>query len=313
MRSVVIFCTFIVYVFVVGALISPWIYELVQLGKGSDIKFFEYLAGQKFGKISNRCFMLAAAIGLYPMLKAFKAFNKKDLGYDLPRKEFLKEVGKGLPFGIISLSILGCLIVYFGHRVMTPGMGPGDFIVAFLKMIPGAIALAIIEETFFRGIVLNSMSRTLKVWPAILISSFLFASVHLLRNKSDIVIAGDQWYHGFQYLGLTLNNFVDPGMAGSWLTLFACGIFLSFVSLHYGNIARCMGVHMGWVLIIKGYEKVTDGVSKGWMIGNYDKVTGYLAFIIISSICLVYWFIFLRKDKNKKPDENEEEQDPAIA
>ena len=309
MRTIVIFLSFMAYTFVVGALISPWVYQLIQsISNGAESGLLKYLNGQDFGKISNRCFMLVAATGIYPMLKAFDAFNKKDLGYDLPRKEFLKEAGKGIPFGIISLSLLAVLIVYFNLRILTPGAGAGDFIGAFLKMIPGAIALGLIEETFFRGIMLNSMSRTLKVAPTVIISSVLFASVHLLRNKSDIEINSADWSTGFYYLSLTLQNYTNPDMLGSWLTLFACGIFLSLVSLHYGNIARCIGIHMGWVLVIKGFEKITDTVNKNkghWMIGDYDKVTGHLSFIIITVMCIAYWFIFLRgKEGNKKVEES---------
>lgn len=305
MRTIIIFLSFMAYTFIVGALISPWAYSFIQsISSGAESGLFKYLNGQDFGKISNRCFMIVAATGIYPMLKAFNAFNKKDLGYDIPRKDFLREAGKGLPFGIFSLSVLAVLILYFGLRIPEPGAGPGKFIGAFAKMIPGAIALAFIEETFFRGIILNSMSRTLKVRTTIIISSILFASVHLLRNKSNIAITTVDWSTGFYYLSLTLQNYANPDMLGSWLTLFACGVFLSFVSLYYGNIARCIGIHMGWVLVIRGFEKVTDTVKGGphaWMIGDYDKVTGYLSFMIISSICIIYWFIFLRVKDESKP------------
>lgn len=189
MRTVIIFLSFMAYTFIVGALISPWVYSFIQsISSGAESGILKYLNGQDFGKISNRCFMIIAATGIYPMLKAFDAFNKKDLGYDIPKNTFFKEAGKGLPFGIFSLSVLAGLILYFGPRVPDPSAGPAQFIGAFLKMVPGAIALGLIEETFFRGIILNSMSRTLKVKTTIIISSVLFASVHLLRNKSDIVI-----------------------------------------------------------------------------------------------------------------------------
>ena len=302
MRTVIIFLAFMAYTFIVGALISPHVYNLIQsITAGSESKFFEYLNGQDFSKIANRCFMLVAATGIYPMLKAFDCFNKKELGYDLKRKDFIKEIGKGLPFGILTLVLLSGLIMYFGYRELDPEADAGDLVKTFFKAALGALALSFIEETFFRGIVLNSMSRTLKVAPAIFISSFLFASVHLLRNKTDIELNNIQWDTGFYYLSLTLHNFVDPRMLGSWLTLYACGTFLSFMSLHYGNIARCIGVHMGWVMIIKLFEGMTNTVNakKGeWMIGNYDKVTGYLSFIIISIFCLAYWFI-LSKKKNE--------------
>ena len=304
MRTIVIFLSFMAYTFIVGALISPWVYSLVQyISSLGDNWLCNYLNGQEFGKVSNRCFMIIAATGIYPTLKAFKAFNKKDLGYDLPRKEFLTELGKGLPFGILSLCTLALLIIFFDLREIDPKADAGTFISTFLKAALGALALGFIEETFFRGIILNSMSRTLKVKTTIIISSVLFASVHLLRNKSDIEITQVDWSTGFYYLSLTLQNYTNPDMLGSWLTLFTCGVFLSFVSLHYGNIARCIGIHMGWVLVIKGFEGITDTIKGGpnaWMMGDYDKVTGYLSFIIISTICIIYWFFFLRGKKGNK-------------
>lgn len=305
MRAVLIFLSFIAYTFIVGALLSPWAYNLIQwMTEGSDMKLFQYLHEQDFSKISNRCFMLIAATGIYPMLKAFDCFNKKELGYDLEKKEFIKEIGKGLPFGLLSLLLLSYLIIHYNLRSFDPKAGVGDFISAFLGAAAGALALSFIEETFFRGVVLNSMARTLKVAPAIFISSFLFASVHLLRNKTDIEITNIEWSTGFYYLSLTLHNFVDPRMLGSWLTLYACGTFLSFMSLHYGNIARCIGVHMGWVLMIKAFEKVTDTVTKDhWMIGSYDKVTGYLSFIIIGILCLGYWLFLSFKKKETAIEE----------
>ncbi|MCM8533495.1 MAG: CPBP family intramembrane metalloprotease, partial [Lentisphaeraceae bacterium] len=176
-------------------------------------------------------------------------------------------------------------------------------LIVFFKVLPGAIILAFIEEIFFRGVLLNSMSRSLSAVKAILITSIIFATIHFLRNKTDGVIVDPNWFSGFAYLKTTLVNYSDPKFIGSWLTLFACSIFLSFLSLHHGNIARCVGVHTGWVLILGVVKKITDdnkNSSLNWMIGSYDKVTGYLAFIIISSICLLFWFIKYRTQKTKE-------------
>ena len=139
-----------------------------------------------------------------------------------------------------------------------------------------------------------------------LISSFIFATIHFLRNKTDGDFSNPQWYTGFSYLFTTLQNYTNPEFLGSYLTLFTCGAFLSLVSLHYGNIARCIGIHCGWVIVISGLKKVTDDTPDEdtpywWMIGNYDKVTGYLAFAIIALFCFSYWFLLM----SNKTTENE--------
>lgn len=312
MRAVFILFSFIVSVFLLGSLISPWVYDLMQLGKGSTFEIFgdkpfAYLADQTFGKISNRCFMLVAILGIYPMLKSLNSFTKKELGYALPRKEFMKDAGKGLSFGLLSMLVLAVLLVVLNVRFLEDDASTQKAIGTLLKMLPGALIIALIEETFFRGIILNSMSRTLKPFMVIILSSFIFASIHFLRNKTNGAFADPQWYTGFTYLGTSLANFTNPEFIGSWLTLFVCGIFLSIVSLHYGNISRCLGIHCGWILILSSVKKITDDTpdketSLYWMIGNYDKVTGYLAFFIISLICSLYWFFLIRNKKVEKKD-----------
>jgi membrane protease YdiL (CAAX protease family) len=310
MRTVFIFFSFIAYVFIAGAFLSPWVYDLIQLGKDSTFEIFgskpfAYLAEQAFGKISNRCFMIVGAIGIYPMLKSLNCFNQKDLGYDLPRKEFIKESGKGLSFGFLSMFVLAALLIILNVRFIEDDATANKAISAIFKMLPGALIIALIEETFFRGIILNSMSRTLKPFLVIVLSSFIFATIHFLRNKTDGNFTDPQWYTGFSYLLTTLENFANYEFIGSWLTLFACGVFLSIVSLHYGNISRCIGIHCGWVLILSGIKKITDDTadektSLWWLIGNYDKVTGYLAFAIISIICFIYWLIFMKDKKTEQ-------------
>ncbi|MCM8534681.1 MAG: CPBP family intramembrane metalloprotease [Lentisphaeraceae bacterium] len=299
MRTLIIFGSYLAYIFILGSFLAYPLYELVQ----SIFPEGSYIAEKPFGKVANRGYMLVALLGFYPVWKGLKCNSKTDLGFDISKKGFYQEFRSGLIFGFFSLILLGILIVSLGIRPFENDATISMVIKAFFTVLPGAIILAFIEEIFFRGVLLNSMSRSLNAVKAILLTSFIFATIHFLRNKTDGVIVDPNWFSGFTYLKTTFVNYSDPKFIGSWLTLFSCSVFLSFLSLHHGNIARCVGVHAGWVLILGVVKKITDDDKNSpldWMIGSYDKVTGYLAFIIISSICFFFWLIKYRTQKTKE-------------
>ena len=101
MRTLLIFILFLSFTIISGALLAYPVYTLIQaiFTEGS------YMANSPFGKVANRCFMITAAIGLYPTWKAFHC-NREDLGLNIKRQEFFKEVGRGALFGFASLLVL---------------------------------------------------------------------------------------------------------------------------------------------------------------------------------------------------------------
>jgi len=79
----------------------------------------------------------------------------------------------------------------------------------------------------------------------------------------------------------------------SFLALLVAGVFLSMVRERTGNICWVIGIHAGWVLVIKLTKLLTDtATSEGlspW-IGHYDRVTGWLAAIWLALVAGLYWY-----------------------
>jgi uncharacterized protein len=301
MKTIFTFGSFIIFVFILGSLLAYPVYELVQavFSEGS------YIAEKPFGKVANRCYILAALIGIHPLWKALKCNNKTDLGFAIPKKEFFPELRIGLLFGFLSLAVLAILIISLDLRVFEDDIEAFDVVKSTIRLILSAFVIGIIEEVFFRGILLRSMSRSLSPAKAIILISLIFATIHFLRNKTNGVVTEINWLSGFVYLNSTFANYSDPTIIGSWFTLFSCSVFLSFLSLHHGNIARCIGVHAGWVIIIGLIKKFTDDNESSphyWLLGSYDHITGYLAFFIITLISFSFWFIKYRPSQ-KAPTE----------
>ena len=96
-------------------------------------------------------------------------------------------------------------------------------------------------------------------------------------------------FAGGQISGLDATVSLD-----SFLALAAVGVFLSLIRLKTGSLAQCIGVHAGWVLVIKVFRKMTDlDPMSPWafLVGNYDGTIGYLALGYVLMLGLAYYWI----------------------
>jgi len=83
--------------------------------------------------------------------------------------------------------------------------------------------------------------------------------------------------------------------ADSFVTLIVVGVFLSMVRERTGNILWAIGIHAGWITIIKLYKYLTDttlvdGMASPWIGTGYDDITGWMATLWLAAIAAVYWY-----------------------
>jgi hypothetical protein len=114
---------------------------------------------------------------------------------------------------------------------------------------------------------------------AIVASSALFASLHFLaRSKMDP--AAVQWDSGLNLLQQSLRHFAHPmGMVDSFLALTAVGVLLSLARLWTGSIALSVGLHAGWVWVMKmsvGSTHLNPDAPLAVLISPIDGFTGWL-------------------------------------
>jgi membrane protease YdiL (CAAX protease family) len=123
----------------------------------------------------------------------------------------------------------------------------------------------------------NAASWQLAV--AIVASSALFASLHFLaRSKLDP--AAVQWDSGLNLLQQSFRHFAHPmGMVDSFLALTAVGVLLSLARLWTGSIALSVGLHAGWVWVMKmsvGSTHLNPDAPLAVLISPIDGFTGWL-------------------------------------
>jgi len=175
----------------------------------------------------------------------------------------------------------------------------------FISGLIAGVLVGIIEETFFRGAMFQAIRRQSSALSTMTLTSLLYAAVHFIKPHSfDGQV---DWFSGLHILSGAFWKFGEWATLDSFVALFAVGMFLSLVREHTGNIAYCIGLHAGWVLIIKCTKKFTyNNHASEWafLTGNYDGVTGYLAAAWILFLTLLYWVFFVaphRKPQTGSP------------
>lgn len=286
MAIYLLFLAYILALLGLAAIVVPGIYPSV----------FEPI-GLKPESSLYRFAMLAAALGM-PFFLRFLALNSwRAAGYTLPRSQAWSALGRGLLVGIAIM--VGLTGVQWGldiHHFDPPGDKWSAYYVLryLISGLISGLAVGFIEETFFRGLMHTGMRRRLAFWPTALLTSLLYAAVHFMKpgklGEADFDIT-----RAFSMIGEGLARLGESAdVLDSFITLVVVGIFLSMVRERSGNILWAIGIHAGWVMVIKVMKFLTDptkvdGQYSVW-IGDYDRITGWMATIWLGIIALVFWY-----------------------
>ena len=139
--------------------------------------------------------------------------------------------------------------------------------------------VAIVEETFFRGLMFRAVSREAGFTTAAWATALVYAAIHFFARAK---IPADEvgWDSGLRLLGGALAHFSNPlPIADSFVTLLLVGLLLAFVRHRTGAIAAGIGLHMGWVAVIKtttGITRINEDTALSFLIGGFDGYTGWL-------------------------------------
>lgn len=88
------------------------------------------------------------------------------------------------------------------------------------------------------------------------------------------------WDSGFRLLGGALANLSHPlTIIDSFVTLTLVGLLLALARRRSGAIAACIGLHMGWVWVIKATLAVSHEAEPSafsHFVSRFDGYTGWL-------------------------------------
>jgi membrane protease YdiL (CAAX protease family) len=244
-------------------------------------------------RVMHRIAMLLALVGLVVLTRRLGLTDRESLGYGLPRREFLRQLGIGFVCGIGLMLPLTALLLGLDIREVKPG-----FDGAWLGLI--GVTVAFIEETFFRGVLFTAVSRTSGAAAAVIAPSLLYASLHFLGGKLRVPPEEVSWVHGFEVLSKLFERYVDPlTFADSFVALAMLGVLFALIRLRTGAIAACIGLHaagVGFIAVLREATRVNPDTEFAALVGSYDGVIGWAALIWFSVIAVVFAVLSRRRD-----------------
>jgi uncharacterized protein len=237
-------------------------------------------AGWAFHRVASRIAMLVLVLGLLWLCRHLQLTTKRDFGYGLPRRRFLAQ---SLLWGIVGMATAAAgaaFLLLTQLRVMDPNFVASAAALAriFLVGVGSGISVALLEETVFRGVMHTAIERESGAWTAALLTAPLFAVLHFFA-KVRIPAADIGWGSGFDLLALSFAPLGHPALVlDSFLSWLMLGLILSLTRVLTGNIAVAIGLHAGWVVVLRMLqESTTSGNSptySAW-VGRFDGLLGY--------------------------------------
>jgi len=138
----------------------------------------------------------------------------------------------------------------------------------------------------------TAIERESGPWTAALVTAALFSVLHFFA-KASIPPEQLAWRSGFDLLALSFAPLADPALvADSLLAYFAIGLVLSLTRIQSGNIAAAIGLHAGWVFVLRIMQQSTVRSASSdyaFWLGRVDALVGLWMLPWAAAIALGLW------------------------
>ncbi len=262
---------YFIAVFLVGALLAPPLFHLVEslrpAAEAHGWLRFELKNGEPnargwcafldadFTKVSSRAILLAAVALLWPLFRALRIGSVGELGLQKnPRRWQHFALGFGVSVAVMAL--LGFILLRLGVYKMREPAPWRDLLPVLLT----GLVVGPMEEWMFRGAILGSFRRSMSDWWALACVSAIFSILHFV-SPPGVTIQADvvNWASGFELLPMRFANFRDPlRVLGGFTTLFCFGWVCGWAAIRTRGLALGIGFHAGMVLGKFGFNKITS-------------------------------------------------------
>jgi uncharacterized protein len=232
-----------------GALLAPPLFWAAQWLVGHG--WLTFLSRFDFETFFHRALLIAALILLWPIARSLSVRSLADLKLER-NPHWRRDVLAGFICSAVPLLCCGAILlatpIYSTRNVIDwPAVG---------KAIAAAAVVPLIEETFFRGLILGILLKTGRRFLAMFVTSALYSIVHFLKapeHTSTIVI----WTSGFNSIAHAFVQFADPVLvAAGFTTLFLIGWILADARLQTRSLWLPIGLHAGWILTAGTFNKI---------------------------------------------------------
>jgi uncharacterized protein len=253
-----------------------------------------HLGNFAFHRVASRIAMLIFAVELWWLARHLNIRSKADFGYGLPRRRFIGQTSLWIFLGALSAVPGAWFLLSSSIRVADPQfvLSAGSLLKIMLVGLGSGVAVALLEETVFRGAMHTSIARDAGPWAAAFLTAPLFALLHFFA-KVRIPAEEVHWGSGFDLLMRSFAPLSQPlAVLDSFLAWMAVGLVLSLTRVLTGNIAVAIGLHAGWVVLLRMLQQSTvhgqPTAFDAW-VGSFDWLVGYWIVPWAALIALLLW------------------------
>lgn len=269
MRAFAWFVGAILLAGLIGALLAYPAYELTS-----------GFASWAFHRVASRVAMLVLIAELVWLCRHLNLTSARDFGYGLPWRKFLRVACTWGAMGIVTAGVGATFLLSTHLRVLIPSFTPTlpNFARIFFIGLGSGVAVALLEETVIRGAMHTAIERESGPWTAALLTAPLFAVLHFFA-KVRIAPEDVGWGSGFDLLSRSFSPLAQPGLVfDSFLSWLIVGLILSLTRVLTGNIAMAIGLHAGWVVVLRMLQEGTGSGAAprySFWVGRFDGLLGY--------------------------------------
>lgn len=241
-----------------------------------------------FPRIFDRTVMAVLAAALVYQARALRIAALLRHGFDRPVRN-LPHATRGFLVAIVAIAVLVFVAAAMGAHAKEGALGIWG---SMPKLFVAAIAIAILEEGFFRAFLLGGMEGDFGRTGAVALSSAIYSLAHLVRAPARFYLAGIHPLAGFGNLGASLGHLAHPiALLPMFVGLFLLGIVLAEAFLRTGTVYFSVGLHAGFVVGAKLWPRMTAaGIALPLWLGGYGPqplISGFAAWAIAVALLIL--------------------------
>lgn len=246
-------------------------------------------------RVFSRLTMLAVILIMVWLVRRHGLGDRRTLGFNGPMSDFLQRVALGFAAGIglMLLAVVPLMLLDVREWNARMPVAWSGWLLLALKGVGSGIAVAVIEETFFRGAMQGALQRAGAVRLALFAVPVYYAAVHFLGRATSVPFDEVDVLSGFTAMAGFFAGFADPlRILDAFVALWFVGLLLALVRLRWGSLAGCIGLHAGFVAVIAVFRRVTSPAATGdytWLAGPFDGLLGIWIALLTALACLGVW------------------------
>ncbi len=245
----------LLYGFVVllaGVLISPLAYWGCQWLIANGWSWLDFIKDFPFHRYFSRTIQVAGLVLLVPFIFWLRIRHPRDLGL-LPNPHRWSDLLTGLfvALAVFAPMAIGYLLTGVYKTIPDPEW------MKLGRIAATAGAVSVLEELFFRGVLLGLAVRAFGAWGGAILSSMIFSGMHFLKPAKIPDTGPVTWTSGWEQAQLLFSGAPDmPVLAYGALTLLVAGLILSAATLRTSSLWLPIGLHAGWIFSQQGFHLV---------------------------------------------------------